>query len=99
WAQAWIIVVGSGLLEIGSGVVFVTSISRPFTLTLTRSIVGGIAVGVLVAALDITISGGLSNNRANEELFCCCAHNQKAACPCIYSGFNSCHHFHLRILH
>ncbi len=37
-AQAWIIVVGIGLPEIGSGIVFGTSISRPSTFTLIFSI-------------------------------------------------------------
>src|SRR6266581_4322088 len=49
-------VVGSGLLESGSGVVFGTSISRSFTLTLILSGAGGAGLlSVIMAALDIDI--------------------------------------------
>jgi hypothetical protein len=54
-AQAWIIVVGIGFPEIGSGMVFGTSISRPSTFTLIVSTAGAGLVSVVVA-VDIFCS-------------------------------------------
>jgi hypothetical protein len=46
-------VVGTGLPETGSGIVFGTSISRPSTFTLIFSIAGAAGLFSVVAAVDI----------------------------------------------
>ena len=51
--QAWIMVVGTGLPLIGSGIVFGTSTSLPSTFTLIFSTGGGAGLGSIVVVADI----------------------------------------------
>src|SRR6516225_4998845 len=54
-AQAWIIVVGTGLPDNGSAIVFGTSTSLPSTFTFTFSAGGGAGLDSIVVPFDIEL--------------------------------------------